>query len=140
MSNARLVLWFTAVLVISLVSRWRIFDADAERCALDGQRIVPIYRVDLMDGNERRARFCSIGCASDWPATSQESVWHVRDEVTGKTLDATKACFVLSDIVTIPARQERRHIFSSWADAHAHLAEFNGERISNPFAKATEEP
>ncbi|MFT5052237.1 MAG: hypothetical protein ACI8QZ_003669, partial [Chlamydiales bacterium] len=100
----------------------------------------PIYRIDLMQDGERSARFCSIRCAIEWPAAPADAEWRVRDEVTGSVLDATKACYVLSDVVTIPARQERRHAFKNWADAHAHLAEFDGERISSPFAPAPQEP
>lgn len=139
MTTKRVVAWFAALVALSFLSRWYAYEARADRCALDGNRIVPVYGVDLMAGSEVRASFCSIGCATEWPEVRNASdppIWRVRDEISGEPLDATKACFVRSSVVTIPARQERTHAFRDWSDALEHLHEYGGERIVNPFAHA----
>ncbi len=53
--------------------------------------------------------------------------------MTGAVIDATAACFVESAVVTVPARQNRTHVFKAWADAMTHAAEYDGVRIANPL-------
>jgi len=134
MSARNLFAWFASVLLISLASRWQALEADAVRCALDGERIVPVYRVDLVEAEGESVSFCSIRCATAWPDVPAEASWQVRDEVTGRVIDARKACFVESSVVTVPSHRERRHTFENWADAHLHLTQYGGSRIPNPFA------
>jgi hypothetical protein len=46
-------------------------------------------------------------------------------------LDATIACFVQSGVVTVPARNDRVHVFEHWSDAMEHVAEHGGARIAH---------
>jgi len=134
MKRRRLVVWFAFVLALSLLSRWSLHGRRAERCSLDGARIVPIHRVDLVLDGRVSESFCCVRCASEWPDVPAGASWQVRDEVSGRVIDAGKASFVRSPIVTVPARQDRTHVFERWADAMGHVAEYGGERIANPLA------
>src|SRR5438552_11513183 len=60
-----------------------------ERCALDGQRIQPIFRVRIARRGEPPHSFCCIRCAEIWRARGGSvGVISVTDEVTGRELDA----------------------------------------------------
>lgn len=139
--GTRTLLWFTAVLVLSLSSRHALRSANQDRCSLDGSRLVPIYRVDQMLDGAPVASFCCVTCAAEWPESPAGAYWRVRDEVTGQPLDAAVACFVQSTVITVPARQDRVHVFRSWVDALEHLEEFGGSRLTDPFKLApSDEP
>ena len=133
MTHNRLVVWFVAVLACSLYSRWDVYHAGAGRCSLDGNRLTPIYRVDLMLGGRIETSFCCIRCAREWPDVPPGAYWQLRDEATGRILDATRGCFVESSVVTIPSRQDRTHVFSDWVDARNHMADYDGYRVANPL-------
>jgi hypothetical protein len=133
MTYKLLILWFGTVFALSMFSRWDVFERRAQRCSLDGNRIAPVHRVDLMAEREVLASFCCVRCASDWPDVEDGSYWRVRDELTGEVMDADEACFVESGVVTVPSRQDYVHVFASWADALAHVTEFGGERIAQPL-------
>ncbi|TDJ73990.1 MAG: hypothetical protein E2O39_05145 [Planctomycetota bacterium] len=137
MTYKLLILWFGTVFALSMLSRWDVFERRAQRCSLDGNRIAPVHRVDLMAEREVLASFCCVRCASEWPDVRDGSYWRVRDELTGEVLDANEACFVESGVVTVPSRQDHVHVFASWADALSHVAEFGGERIDQPLASRT---
>ena len=134
MKRKTLVLWFCAVFVFSLYSRWRTYRSGAERCSLDGTRIVSTYRVDLMRSSKMIHSFCGIRCAREWPDVPDGGYWQVRDEMSGEVLDAARACFAESTVVTVPSRQDRTHVFKSWVDALNHIEEYGGNRIANPLA------
>jgi hypothetical protein len=129
--------WFLFVLFLAVLGRWQVARARADRCNLDGSRITPIYRVDLMAGEKVERSFCCLRCARDWPQGAGGGYWRVRDEVTGQLLDAATACFVESSVVTVPSRQCRIHVFKDWAAAMAHAAEYGGKRVPNPLAGRT---
>lgn len=135
MTRGKLVVWFGFILVLSLYSRWYTRYAGADRCSLDGNRITPIYRVDLMNGTESVASFCCVKCAAEWPDVPEGAYWQVRDEKTGKLLDARQAAFVESSVVTVSSRQDRTHVFKKRMDAMAHAAEYDGYQIANPLVK-----
>lgn len=135
MTRRNLAVWFGAVLLLSLYSRWHVYAASTGRCSLDGNRIVPTYRVDLMLDGHAIDSFCCVKCAVEWPDVPDAGYWRVRDEVTGKTLDADRACFVESSVVTVPSRQDQTHVFKSWTDALSHVTAFDGYRIQNPLAR-----
>lgn len=127
--------WFVFVGVLAIGSRAYMKHARADRCSLDGNRITPIYQVDLVvDGNVVES-FCCVKCAEEWPDVPDGALWHVRDEVTGQTIDTTKARFVESDVVTTASRQCRTHAFKNWADAMSHLENHNGSWVPSPFGR-----
>jgi hypothetical protein len=103
---------------------------------MDGNRMEPIYQVDLASGGAILASFCSLTCAREWPAAGPDTYWQVRDEVTGSVLDSTRAHFVASHLVTVPARAERIHVFAHWADAQAHAERHGGHAVPDPLVRA----
>jgi hypothetical protein len=132
--------WFAALLALALPSRIGVRVAATERCALDGAAIEPIRRVDLMQELAVRASFCSIACAREWPERPAGSFWQVRDEISGRPIDAERATFVLSRVVSVPARGERLHVFRNVADATAHCEQFGGTVVVDPLAALPPEP
>jgi hypothetical protein len=102
---------------------------------MDGNRMEPIYQVDLAAGGNVLASFCSLTCALQWPEVPEDAYWLVRDEVTGRALDSTRAHFVSSRLVTVPARAEHVHVFAHWADAQAHAERHGGQAVPDPLAR-----
>jgi len=127
--------WFAALLALSLFSRAQIHARRSARCSLDGQRIEPIYEVDLVEDREVVARFCCIACAVEWPAVTPQAWWRVRDEITGEPLDARVASFVDSSVVAVASRRCRTHAFKNWSDAMNHAATYGGERVADPLVR-----
>ena len=134
MTRRRLLVWFAVVLALSAVSRWRVLRANVDRCSLDGNRIVPVHRVDLMLDGRVLESFCCVTCALEWPRVPEGAAWQVHDEVTGEPLDARRARFVVSRVVTVPSRQDRIHAFRDGNDALDHIAQYDGAKLPNPFA------
>jgi len=133
MSQKAVVVWFSALLIFAVVSREQVRGARADRCSLDGAAIEPIHRVDLMEDDAARASFCSIACALAWPTLPPHAWWRLRDEVTGRAIDAKSATFVASRVESVPARHERIHVFEDPTQAMSHCVQFGGARIADPF-------
>jgi hypothetical protein len=133
MSAKATLLWFGALTLFAVVSRAQVRGASGDRCSFDGATIEPIHRVDLMQDGTTCASFCSIACARAWPAPPPRSSWQLRDEVSGRPVDASRACFVESRIVTVAARHERIHVFLDPSDAMNHCVQFGGARIQDPL-------
>ena len=135
MSRTGLIGWFAGISLLSLASRLQMHDEPAGSCSLDGAPLVPALQVDLVDGGSARARFCSIDCALLWPDVPPAARFEVRDEITGRPLDATRACFVAGRIPSTDAR-DRIHAFENPADAAGFCSQFGGGPIASPFARA----
>lgn len=133
MPARRLAVWFGLVLALAVYNRWYMAQARSDRCSLDGNRIEPIYAVELMRDGRVLERFCCTKCAAEWPDVPDDAYWRVRDEVTGEAIDATAASFVESSVVTVPSRQARIHAFGSWSDALEHATRYDGRRVPNPL-------
>ncbi len=133
MTARRLAVWFGGILLLALVSRARLDENSSGRCRLDGNRLVPVYEVDLMRDGQVLKRFCCVRCAREWPEVHEGEYWQVRDEVSGEVLDATRAIFVESTVVTIPSRQDRTHVFRHRRHAMDHVHEYDGRPIPNPL-------
>lgn len=137
MTARNLSIWFALVLLLAVYSRWHTDRSRNQRCALDGNRIQPWARVDLLAGGEVLYSFCCVTCAAEWPDVPRDAYWQVHDEITGAPLDAARARFVRSSKVSVPARACRIHVFREWPDALAHAKQYNGRRIPNPFGPLT---
>lgn len=133
-SRARF-LWFGAIVAFSLYSRHSIDAGRQGRCSVDGNRIAPIHRVDLVRDGVALASFCCVRCASDWPDVPEGAHWRVRDEVTGALLSADEAIFVTSTVVTVPSRMDRTHVFARGQDAMAHCNQFGGVTVDDPLPR-----
>jgi hypothetical protein len=97
-------------------------------CALDGVKIDPRYRVEVTDDQGRRHAFCCVQCARRW-LDRQDAPPHevkVTDESSGEPLDAARAYYVRSFVVTTPVTGNRIHVFRTRADAEQHAETHNG--------------
>jgi len=141
MSHRAILLWFAALTIFAIVSRAQVRGGGPDRCSFDGAVIEPIRRVDLMEDSTPAASFCSLACARAWPAlppsASHQAWWRVRDEVTGLAIEARRATFVTSRVVTVPARGERIHVFADPTAAMSHCVQFGGARIADPLLSPT---
>jgi hypothetical protein len=135
MSSKALLVWFCALSLFAVLSRGQVRGARPDRCSLDGTAIEPIHRVDLMQGGDPVASFCSLACALAWPAVPAGSWWQLRDEVSGRPIDASRAWFVESRVVTVATRRERIHVFLEPTEAMNHCVQFGGARIADPFLR-----
>jgi len=99
-----------------------------EGCALDGSRIDPIYRVDIVDDRGESHAFCCPTCARLWLARRPDPprAITVTDEASGERIDAAGAYYVRSAVVTRPTTGNRVHVFRSRADAEKHAEAFGG--------------
>lgn len=99
-----------------------------ERCALDGVRIEPIFRVRIFDPHGQADQFCCVACAELWlqRQTERHVAIYVTDEVTGSELDAPLAYFVRSSVITTPHTGNRIHVFWHRSDAEQHASVARG--------------
>jgi hypothetical protein len=97
-------------------------------CALDGTRVAPEYRVEVVDAGGRAHVFCCPICARTWLRRQGEPPCSVTvtDEVSGRPVDAAAAWYVRSSVVTVPLTGNSIHAFRDRADAERHAAERNG--------------
>ena len=103
----------------------------AGHCALDGARIEPLYRVRVLDDQDRDQDFCCIRCATLWLAGRRVSprAIYVTDEASGQEVDARQAYFVRSTVVTTATTGNRIHAFRTVADAERHVAAAHGRPL-----------
>ncbi|HEV3446866.1 MAG TPA: hypothetical protein VG099_19665 [Gemmataceae bacterium] len=111
------------------------------RCDLDGARIDRLFRVRILDAQNREHEFCGIHCARLWlsrqPAAPVRVL--VTDEAGGAEIDAAGAWFVRSTVVTTAHTRNRIHVFQAEADAVKHAGTAHGKILTgseNPFATA----
>src|SRR5205085_4492845 len=107
-------------------------------CALDGEKVQPIYQVELVDDQERRHQFCCLRCAEIWLRRQRVAprAILVTDEASGQAIDSAAACYVRSSVVTTPTTGNRIHVFARRADAEKHAAAFAGavlSEVERPF-------
>src|SRR5262245_36571986 len=92
------------VVGLPLAGQWARRHAEPG-CALDGVRIDPRYRVEVVDSQGKQHEFCCPRCTQLWlqqqPLPPQTI--RVTDEASGETLDAAAAWYVRSFVVTMPA-------------------------------------
>jgi hypothetical protein len=128
--------WLTAlggavvVAVVAVVGSWA--RRPGPGCALDGAKIDPAYRVEVVDANGTRHGFCCVTCATLWlgrqPAPPRAV--SVTDEASGEALDAADAWYVRSPVVTVHATGNRVHVYATRAAAQKHAATYGGTVLS----------
>jgi hypothetical protein len=127
------------LLALPLVGRW-LRRTPEIRCALDAGKLVPSYRVRVEDAAGASCDFCCIRCAELWlerQAQPARAIW-VTDESSGAELDAAKAHYVRSLVITTPTTGNRIHAFRDLADAERHAEKCRGTILADgerPFAK-----
>jgi hypothetical protein len=82
----------------------------------------------------RSLAFCCVGCAESWLGRSGASprAIYVTDEATGREIDAARAFYVRSLVVTTATKGDRVHAFERRADAEAHAAAYRGRLLTGP--------
>jgi len=115
------------VVTLALVAHWAR-GRPAQGCALDGAKIDPVYRVEIVDGQGQGHDFCCLVCARLWldRQTTRPQAIRVTDEASGETIDAATAFFVRSSVVTRPTTGNRVHVFRNRSDAEKHADLFGG--------------
>jgi hypothetical protein len=106
-------------------------------CALDGVKINPDYRVEVVDAGGARRAFCCIRCAQIWLGHQSAPLRAitVTDETSGEPIDAAAAWYVRSSVVTVWTTGNRIHAFRDRADAEKHAATFAGVVLSGSLRK-----
>jgi hypothetical protein len=109
------------------------------RCALDGDRIEPLYRVRVVDEAGVSQEFCCIRCAQLWLKSrrGQPVVIYVTDEASGQEIDGQGAFYVRSSVVTKATTGNRIHAFGDQEEAERHAAAARGRILNGqdrPFA------
>ena len=103
------------------------------RCALDGAVIEPLYRVRVEEEDGRQRLFCSVRCAQLWLARGRPArAVFVTDEASGREVEASRAFFVRSAVVTPPTTRNHTHAFADRADAERHATAFRGMLLPGP--------
>jgi hypothetical protein len=135
--------WITALsgvvlaVLVPLLAHWARRHSLAG-CALDGLAIDPFYRVEILDHKGREHVFCCLRCATLWLDRQSDPprVITVTDEVSGERIDAAKAWYVRSPVVTTLATGNNIHVFRNRAEAEKNALEHLGTVLSeteNPF-------
>jgi hypothetical protein len=110
------------------------------RCALDGDRIEPLYRVRVVDEAGESQEFCCLRCAQLWLKGRQEQPAgiYVTDEASGQEIDGQDAFYVRSSVVTKATTGNRIHTFREQEDAEKHAASALGRILTGsdrPFTR-----
>jgi hypothetical protein len=135
--NLLLLLGTAIVVGLPVLGHWSRHSSSSD-CALDGVKIDPVYRVEIIDAQGTKRAFCCIGCAAIWLSheTAKPQAIIVTDETSRQCLSANDAHYVRSSVVTTPTTGNRIHAFRNLADAEKHAAACGGSLLAdseNPF-------
>ncbi|MBC7820829.1 MAG: hypothetical protein IAG10_28420 [Planctomycetaceae bacterium] len=120
-----------AVAALPIVGHW-VRASRADRCAFDGMKIQPVFRVRVLN-RAAADQFCCVRCAELWLERQQTppTAVYVTDEVTGRDVDSSRAHFVRSSVITMPHTKSRVHTFENKSDAEKHAGAFKGKVLMN---------
>jgi hypothetical protein len=112
------------------------------RCSLDGSRMTPIYEVVIIQKDQAPIKFSCVLSAQIWLKENDTPIASIRvtDEATGEKIEAGKAFYVESEVISIPHIRNRIHVFSRETDARLHASQFNGKLIKNPLTACRKRP
>lgn len=111
---------------LPLAGHW-LRQGGSSRCAFDGQRVEPLYRVRVIEHGGGSHDFCCVRCATNWMSRGQEAAKvRVVDEASGAEFDAQSAYFVESAIVTNRVTGNHVHAFRDRAAAEEHAKSYGG--------------
>jgi hypothetical protein len=119
------------VVSLAVAAQWARHDSQ-EGCALDGSKIDPVYRIEILDDRGESHAFCCPTCARLWlrRQSAPPRAITVTDEASGERIDAGAAYYVRSAVVTRPTTGNRIHVFRNRADAEKHAEAFAGVVLS----------
>jgi hypothetical protein len=126
--------WLAAVLSVVLAH-----ERGGKLCALDSVPLKPEFQVDVVFADGTEKSFCNPLCAAGYIREGKGAARSitVRDENTGKLLDAESAIYVESEVFTHRESASRIHVFSNRADAEEHAQQYRGAIIPSPFKAIT---
>jgi hypothetical protein len=126
----------TLVLLLPLVGTWARLGRE-RGCAFDGEKILPIYRVRVLDERGVNRSFCGFTCAEKWIASQEAKPMSifVTDEKNGREIPAALATYVRSGVVTGHVSGNDIHTFANRADAESHAKLYHGT-ILNAWEQA----
>jgi hypothetical protein len=106
-------------------------------CDFDGTTIRAPYRVDIIQADHQKKKFCSLYCALMWQRQNPGPGAEIRvvDEPSGDIIDARQAVYVRSKVISVPEVKNDLHVFAKMSDAQAHARQFGGRIVPNPFEK-----
>jgi hypothetical protein len=128
MTHSRIIMVFVGLALaigLPLAGRW-LRQGGPPRCAYDGQRVEPLYRVRVVYRGGQRDEFCCLQCATRWPYREYMAQVFVVDEVSGEEIDSRSAYFVESAIVTNRVTGNHVHSFRDRAAAEEHAKSYGG--------------
>lgn len=119
-----------AIVGLPLAGHWARRGLD-NRCAFDGSKIEPLYRVRIVDDEGRDQQFCCVRCAEWWlqRRSAPPRAIQVTDECSGQEIDAAAAYYVRSLVVTTPTTGNRIHVFRNPAEADKHAHDCRGRLL-----------
>jgi len=138
--RAWIVIGLALVVLLPVAAAWLRQGRDPG-CSLDGMKIVPAYRVRVLDESNGSREFCSIRCAEIWLKGKEipPDRIYVTNEKSGEELLASAAHFVRSMVFTTRVTGNRVHVFGDRADAESHAQNWRGrvlDEAERPFAGA----
>ncbi|MFH0789669.1 MAG: hypothetical protein V2B13_18920 [Pseudomonadota bacterium] len=106
-----------------------------KRCYFDGTSIRDLYRVEIVQNDQKKLTFCSLYCAVQWLALNKDRAGQIRvvDETSGRLIDSKQAFYVASKVISVPEVKNNIHVFALKEAALAHTRQFGGQLITNPF-------
>jgi len=126
------------VILLPLAGTWARLGRE-KGCAFDGEKIVPNYRVRIVDHGNQSHAFCSVACATRWlegKETEPREIY-VTDEVSGREISASVASYVHSQVVTMKVSGNMVHVYENRADAENHARLWKG-RFVRPWQRSEE--
>jgi hypothetical protein len=119
------------IVALPFAGRWARRQPEG-RCAFDGGKIEPRFRVGIVDAGGLSHDFCCIHCAERWldkQALKPQAIT-VTDEISGLEIDPGEAIFVRSSVITTATTRNRIHVFRYPEDARRHAEQSRGSVLS----------
>jgi hypothetical protein len=108
-----------------------------KRCQFDGTILRDLYRVEIVQNDQKKQTFCSLYCVIQWQALNKNRAGQIRvvDETSGRLFDSNQAFYVESHVISVPEVKNNVHVFAQKKDALAHCRLYEGRLIANPLVK-----
>ena len=118
---------FTLILLLPVVGTWARLGRE-KCCAFDGEKILPIYRVRVVDEGGASHVFCGFTCAEKWITAqgTEPTIIFVADEKSGREIPAASAIYVHSEVITGHVSGNKIHTFENRRDAENHARSYHG--------------
>ncbi len=142
MNKKKFLILFILILGIVWVTLWgsmcrpgKESPQQTKRCYFDETIIRDVYRVEIIPNDQKKHTFCSLYCALQWLTLNKDRAGQIRvvDETSGRLLDSNQAFYAVSKVISVPEVKNNVHVFAQREAALAHIRQFEGQMITNPF-------